>query len=75
MADQKHVELLRQGEQAWNKWREANPGVIPDLRRAELQGSLLMYCNLSGADLREARLASGQIFVARTLRRLTSVEY
>lgn len=57
MADEKHVELLRQGELAWNQWRRENPNVIPDLRRAELQSSQLANCDLSAADLREARLA------------------
>jgi uncharacterized protein YjbI with pentapeptide repeats len=57
MADEKQLELLRQGELAWNQWRRENPNVIPDLRHAELQGSQLGHCDLSAADLREARLA------------------
>jgi hypothetical protein len=57
MAHDKHLELLRQGELAWNQWRRENPGVTPDLRRAELQGSQLAHCDLSGADLQEARFA------------------
>lgn len=60
--DQQHlVNLLRQGEIPWNQWRADNPQHVPDLRRAELQGSLLMGCNLSGADLREVRLAWAEL--------------
>ena len=61
MADQKHVELLRQGEGVWNRWRQENPNITPDLRQAELQGSQLVFCNLSGADLREARLMGADL--------------
>jgi uncharacterized protein YjbI with pentapeptide repeats len=47
MADNDHVALLKQGMEAWNKWREENPGIKPDLGGA----------NLTEADLREARLS------------------
>jgi len=32
MADEEHVALLEQGVEVWNKWREENPGIVPDLR-------------------------------------------
>jgi hypothetical protein len=31
MANSEHVEILKEGVQAWNQWREVNPGVRPDL--------------------------------------------
>jgi hypothetical protein len=36
MANQEHLAILRQGVQAWNTWREANPEIRPDLREAEI---------------------------------------
>ena len=36
MADNDHVALLKQGMEAWNKWREENPGIKPDLGGANL---------------------------------------
>lgn len=35
MASQEHLEILRQGVQAWNKWRKKYPCTIPDLRRLD----------------------------------------
>jgi uncharacterized protein YjbI with pentapeptide repeats len=57
MPDQNHVERLRRGAMEWSQWREENRNVTPDLRQAELQGWQLAFFDLSGADLREARLA------------------
>jgi hypothetical protein len=31
MANEKHVVLLKQGVEVWNKWRWGNPDVKPDL--------------------------------------------
>jgi uncharacterized protein YjbI with pentapeptide repeats len=36
MAEEKHIEILMKGARAWNRWREANPNIIPDLSNAEL---------------------------------------
>ena len=49
MADQKHVEILKQGVDAWNTWREENPDVIPDLSGAELNEIELPGANLKNA--------------------------
>ena len=38
MADEEHVELLQQGVKVWNKWREENPEVRPDLSSIDLSG-------------------------------------
>ncbi len=51
MANEEHLAILKQGVEAWNKWREDNPDVKPDLSGADLSDA-----NLSGADLREADL-------------------
>jgi uncharacterized protein YjbI with pentapeptide repeats len=38
MANQEHVDILRQGLIVWNDWRRANPTIRPDLRKAQLNG-------------------------------------
>jgi len=43
---------------AWNRWREQNPEVRPDLRRANLANRDLAGANLSNADLDYAQLTS-----------------
>src|SRR6266571_2734820 len=57
MADQQHLELLRQGGvDSWNTWRRLHPATLPDLYGADLSGADLGKYNLSTADLREANL-------------------
>jgi len=56
MADESHLSVLKQGVEAWNQWREQNPGVEPDLGEADLSGASLrlanlVHTNVSGADL------------------------
>jgi hypothetical protein len=31
MANDKHVAILKKGVKAWNKWRDENPDIPPDL--------------------------------------------
>ena len=42
MANEEHVELLKQDVQAWNEWRKNNPEVEVDLRGADLSGATLV---------------------------------
>jgi uncharacterized protein YjbI with pentapeptide repeats len=51
MANDEHVALLKQDVAAWNKWREENPLVRPDLSGADLSGMTLINANLSWANL------------------------
>ena len=44
MANQEHLDILKQGVQAWNQLRKEHPNIRPNLYRA----------NLSGANLSEA---------------------
>ena len=39
MANQEHVTIIKKGADEWNKWREVNPGVKPDLAWANLVGT------------------------------------
>jgi uncharacterized protein YjbI with pentapeptide repeats len=56
MADKEHFELLMRDVDAWNKWREDNPKVKPDLAFAVMRGANLLLANLSRAQLTEADL-------------------
>lgn len=47
MANQKHLDILKQGVERWNQWRGEHAKIEVDLSHADL----------SGADLREANLS------------------
>ena len=49
MANKKQLQILRSGVEAWNAWREENPGVKIDLSGAELCGANLIRANLGWA--------------------------
>ena len=51
MADMAQVEMLRRSVAEWNKWRNANAGILTNLAYANLQ-----YANLTNADLMGANL-------------------
>jgi hypothetical protein len=56
MANPEHLEILKQGVEVWNKWREDNPSIRPDLSEAHL--SNVEFSNAGGnikADLRIAK--------------------
>src|SRR5215213_602156 len=59
MVDQSHLDILQQGVDAWNSWRERNPSIQPDLSDANL-----MQANLSGADLSFANLRGANLIGA-----------
>jgi hypothetical protein len=52
MADEKHVALLKQGVEVWNKWRQNTRDIKVDLSDANLNGADLSLARLRGADLR-----------------------
>jgi Pentapeptide repeats (8 copies) len=58
MADQQHVDLLRQGA-VWNQWREEHPEIQPDLSEA-----LFHWAGLGGLDLRGANLRGASLWHA-----------
>ena len=61
MANPEHLEILKQGVEAWNRWIEDNPKIEPDLSTADLTNLDLDYANLSGTNLSEANLAEMEI--------------
>ena len=61
MADQEQLEILQQGVEVWNKWRQENPNILPDLRFSSLVGIELSGINLSETDLRESNLHAAKL--------------
>ena len=77
MADSEHLAKLKEGVEAWNKWREENRGIEPslenadlseahlknvDLREAHLKNADLSGAHLENADLRVAHLENADLF-------------
>lgn len=65
MANSEHVAMLRDGATGWNRWREVNPAVPPNLRSADLSGADLEGYDLSGALLTESYLTHAKLAGAR----------
>ena len=73
MADEKQLEILKQGFRVWNEWRDDNPDVVIDLSGADLgdadlgspgffDGDLTSNCaNLSHANLSRAVLRNANL--------------
>lgn len=61
MANKEHLKILKQGVEAWNKWREQNPEIKPDLMDAVLSRAKLSGANLSEAKLIEANLSEAKL--------------
>ena len=51
MAEKEHLARLKQGVEAWDRWREENPDLKPDLSDAKLERANLGGADLSGVDL------------------------
>jgi hypothetical protein len=66
MANPEHLEILSQGVEAWNKWREKNreAGLKPELSEAGLIGVNLHGADLSGANLSMAHLIRANLIGA-----------
>lgn len=51
MANPEHLEILKQGVEVWNKWRDENPLIEPDLSRYHNRIGKLQGVNFSNTDL------------------------
>ena len=56
MANLEHLQILQQGIEAWNLWRNQHLDIRPDL-----SGALLSGADLSGADLSRALLSDASL--------------
>jgi hypothetical protein len=64
LADEKHIERLKQGVEAWNTWRREEELRGADLRYANLDGANQSYANLVAANLSGANLSDAILDVA-----------
>lgn len=81
MANEEHFKILKQGVKTWNRWREENPNIGPDLAEADLENlfkdevaasikpgkerTMFFESKGYGADLSRINLASASLWGAR----------
>ena len=61
MANEEQLSILKQGSEAWNKWREENPDQLIDLEDARLYGQILSHANFRESNLRRADLSGAKL--------------
>jgi uncharacterized protein YjbI with pentapeptide repeats len=61
MANPEHLQILKQGVEAWNKWLEQNRDIRPDLTETDLSGATLTGADLSWSDLTKATLTGADL--------------
>ncbi len=76
MADSEHVLKVKEGTAAWNRWREEEPDIIPDLGWANFNGinldgavfaksalklAFCKGCSMVGADFSEANMRGANL--------------
>ena len=54
MANQEYPDILKQGVDVWNQWREEHSDIMPNLSKENFSGARFDGANLSGVDLSEA---------------------
>ena len=64
MANEEHLKILKQGVEQWNKWREENESIKPDLQVANLSDANLSRANLGGVYLIGAYLSGANLIGA-----------
>ena len=68
MPNQKHFEIVEQGVDAWNKWRDENPEIEPDLSDVDLSDKRLNNANFGETDLRRSDLSNTDLRGANLVR-------
>jgi uncharacterized protein YjbI with pentapeptide repeats len=68
MANQEHLDILKQGVETWVQWRLEHSEIRPDLNRADLSGAHLNLADLRSADPTKGLIATqrftlGAVFV------------
>jgi hypothetical protein len=57
MANKEHLKILEQGVEVWNEWRQENPEIAPNLRKASLYQIDLSFANFNNVNCNEAKLS------------------
>src|SRR6266536_3680644 len=65
MANQEHLDILKQGVEMWNQWREEHPNIRPDLREAYLMKGRFFGANFTLVDLHKAELSFAHLCFAK----------
>ena len=55
MANPEHVEILKQGVDVWNRWREDNPHENPDLKELKFRNKHLIGADFNNSDLKGSK--------------------
>jgi hypothetical protein len=71
MANPEHLERLKSGVEKWNRWRQRDRDVRPDLREADLTGMDMSGAFLRGAIFSKARMVG--VSIARSF--LSSADF
>ena len=61
MAEQYHLDVLHQGIDVWNQWRQEHHSIQPDFSGADFKGAQLRRVNLAGARLNGADFSGADI--------------
>lgn len=64
MANPEHLEILNQGVDVWNKWREDNSMIRPDLTHEDFSSMDLSEANFSFTDFSDANLKGANLYDA-----------
>ena len=56
MANPEQLSLIKQGIEKWNRWRDQNTDIKPDLSESDLRETQLQKANLSNTNLNKAKL-------------------
>ena len=64
MANQAHLDILKQGVEVWNRWREKHLDIHPDLVGVDFSKADLSYVNLSEANLYQANFTKANLYRA-----------
>ncbi len=64
MANPEHLKILKQGVEVWNKWREENPDIQPDLSDLDLKKSSLQQVNFFDTNLSRTNLSDSNLIEA-----------
>jgi hypothetical protein len=64
MANQEHLDILKQGVEVWNKWRREHADIRPDFSMANLREITLSYADFSYANLQRTDLSGAYLSFA-----------
>ena len=67
LVNEKHLAILKQGIEVWNKWREENSSIIPDFSGADLNKADLREANLNRINFDRANLSNANLSYAHLI--------